>query len=96
MIIAYYKRPKCGIIYEDHRSAISMNTRSFINPKELLREGKRIVNQSGDTKYVFRVAMVRLTLCYNVHFPNGSERLMREVLRLFAPKNNLAKTKTQR
>ena len=45
-----------------------MNTRSFIhNPKGLLREGKRIVNQSGDTKYVFRVAMVNfMLLCYNV------------------------------
>ena len=67
MIIAYYKSSKCGIIYKYQRSAMSMNTRSFIhNPKGLLREGKRIVNQSDDTKYVFRVAMVRLTLCYNV------------------------------
>ena len=66
MIIAYYKLSKCGVIYKDQRRDMSMNIRSFINPKGLLREGKRIVNQSGDTKYVFRVAMVRLTLCYNV------------------------------
>ncbi len=40
-----------------------MNTRSFIhNPKELLGEGKSIVNQSGDTKYIFCVAMVNFML----------------------------------
>lgn len=40
-----------------------MNIRNFIhNPEELLREGKSIVNQSDDTKYIFRVAMVNFML----------------------------------
>ena len=68
MIIAYYKSPKCGVIYIDQRRAMCMNTRRFIhNPKGLLHEGKRIVNQSGDTKYILRVTMVNfMLLCYNV------------------------------
>ena len=67
MMIAYYKSSKCGIIYKDQRSAMSMNTKNFINPKGLLREGRRIVNQSDNTKYVFCVAMVNfMLLCYNV------------------------------
>ena len=45
MIIAYYKSPKCGIIYKSQRRAMNMNTRSFIhNPKGLLREAKKIVH----------------------------------------------------
>ncbi len=39
-----------------------MNTKNFINPKGLLREGKRIVNQSGDTKYILCVTMVNFML----------------------------------
>ena len=40
-----------------------MNTRNFIHdPDELLREGIGIVNQSGDTKYILRVAMVNFML----------------------------------
>lgn len=40
-----------------------MNTRTFIhNPDDLLREGMEIVNQSGETKYILRVAMVNFML----------------------------------
>lgn len=40
-----------------------MNTRKFIHdPEELLRKGKSIVNQSGDTKYILRVSMVNFML----------------------------------
>ena len=40
-----------------------MRTRQYINdPKELLEQGKKIVTQSADNKFVHRVSMVNLIL----------------------------------
>ena len=40
-----------------------MNTRTFIHdPEDLLEEGTRIINSSGDAKYILRVALVNFML----------------------------------
>ncbi|MBQ6908382.1 MAG: helix-turn-helix domain-containing protein [Clostridia bacterium] len=44
-----------------------MNKRKFINaPEELLKEGKQIVKEDKDKKYVYKVTLVNLMLERNI------------------------------